>query len=109
MRRRGRRRPDDAADLGRRPYRRYAKALISAGTNDGDRAALGRLIALRDRVDAARVVWVVPASRYPAAQLVSRLATERGDGVLRIDSVLGPDRTRPTPAGYLRLANQLDF
>lgn len=89
------------------PEASYPVAILSAGSNDGSRASLPQLRALRDRVKANQVIWVVPASQFPAADMVRNLAVEYHDAVIHVDSLLGPDKVHPTPNGYKQVADQL--
>ena len=80
--------------------------IISLGSNDhaGVRT-LWELQQLRDRVDAERVFWILPANNSDVQNMVRVMARDHGDVVLPIDN-LQADHVHPGPAGYKKLAEQ---
>lgn len=65
--------------------------IISLGSNDGADPTAA-LIRLRDRIDARRVIWIVPAIRW--ADHVRRVADLYGDTTLIV--MAGPDGVHPS-------------
>jgi len=80
--------------------------IISLGSNDhaGVRT-LWELQKLRDRVDAERVFWILPANNPDVQNMVRVMAKDHGDVVLPIAN-LQADNVHPGPAGYKKLAEQ---
>lgn len=71
-----------AAVLKRTPVIEYASAVISAGANDADNPDLvDNLNAIRGRLNARRVVWLLPYNRDAAAS-ISWVAQRWGDRVI---------------------------
>jgi lysophospholipase L1-like esterase len=80
--------------------------IISLGTNDHDGVHTFReLQALRSRVDAERVYWIMPPIKPHVQDIVEIIARSRGDVIIRT-SKLSADGIHPTGAGYKELANQ---
>ncbi len=82
---------------------RARTAVISLGTNDA--AAVdseAHLRAVRARVQAQRVHWILPAQQA-AARAVARLAIEHGDVIVLVRHQ-GKDGIHPSRSGYARLA-----
>jgi lysophospholipase L1-like esterase len=88
--------------------------IISLGTNDHRYInTYQQLSALRSRIDARRVIWIMPAAVNPASGAnisgiqasVERLAKANGDAVLTIPRPMA-DRYHPTGAGYKNLADR---
>lgn len=79
--------------------------IISLGSNDykGIRT-LWELQQLRDRVQADRVFWIMPAIKPHVQKMVQTIANEHGDTVLPIIS-LQKDGVHPDNKGYRALAN----
>lgn len=81
--------------------------LISLGSNDvGVPNLEHHLQQVRDRVVQGEVTWLLSANNPLAAQQVQALARARGDRVIHVRQVVGPDGVHPSTAGYLRL-NQM--
>lgn len=79
--------------------------VISMGSNDPMNPNLLRnLRMLRAKVNADRVVWVMPYHRY-AAQAVQRVAHERGDGVVDLAGFKSGDQVHPK--NYVALAEKV--
>ena len=88
--------------------------IISLGSNDHRGVKTeAELMAMRDRVTASRVFWVLPYGNGQAAGVdiatiqatVKAIAAKHGDTVLPITRVQ-PDRIHPSWAGYKDIANQ---
>ena len=79
--------------------------IISLGSNDLKTLhTFKEVIALRQRVQADRVFWILPANKPEKAELIRMVATEYRDTVLPI-AKLSKDRVHPTMQGYQELAN----
>jgi hypothetical protein len=79
------------------PAHHYRIAYVSAGSNDMPnellRRDLGRnLFALRGRINAAEVVWIVPVHPYAATRV---LEVARYFGDRAVDFAPGPDHLHP--------------
>ena len=88
--------------------------IISLGSNDHKGVYTHKeLSAMRERVRATRVFWILPAGNNPIGgvdihyiqQVVKEIAEQHGDTVLPIRS-LGKDRVHPTGSEYRELALQ---
>jgi lysophospholipase L1-like esterase len=78
--------------------------IISLGSNDLKTLhTFKEVIALRQRVQASRVFWILPANKPEKAELIRMVATEYRDTVLPITK-LSKDRVHPTMQGYKELA-----
>lgn len=78
--------------------------VISLGANDSkNMKTLKELFALRQVVNAKRVIWVLPANNKNAAEAVSIVADKFEDKAVQI-SELSKDRVHPTAKEYKRLA-----
>ncbi|WP_343611123.1 SGNH/GDSL hydrolase family protein [Novosphingobium sp.] len=84
------------------------RVVISLGSNDRGIDTAPQIEAIRAQIEAARVVWIIPACNARAARAVETLAARYGDATLRIRS-LSPDRVHPTGREYRRLARRIDF
>ncbi|MCD5327856.1 hypothetical protein ACFFU8_09525 [Chromobacterium piscinae] len=93
--------------IGHVPKNHYYVAIISAGSNDGERASLVSLRMLRSYIQAQEVVWVIPSSKFKAALFVQYIAQEFGDRTISLDRVLSNDYTHPTNTGYRLLSSTL--
>ena len=60
-------------------------------------------MALRQRVDAKNVIWIVPANKPHKAELVRMVAKAFNDNVLPIPDI-SKDGVHPSPSGYKKLA-----
>jgi lysophospholipase L1-like esterase len=80
--------------------------IISLGSNDhaGVRT-LWELQKLRNRVDADRVFWILPANKPDVQQMVQLVAKDYGDIVLPIEK-LAKDKIHPSWSGYRKLAEE---
>jgi lysophospholipase L1-like esterase len=79
--------------------------IISLGSNDLKTLhTFKEVIALRQRVQADRVFWILPANKPEKAELIRMVAAEYRDTVLPI-AKLSKDRVHPTMQGYRELAN----
>lgn len=76
----------------------YTLIVISAGSNDV-KPSLDEYLALRNKCS-GRVVWLLPAKKHVAREFIERIAKERGDTVLDVRPLAGPDGIHPGPAGY---------
>lgn len=78
--------------------------VISLGSNDSkDMKTLSELFALRQVINAKKVIWVLPAKNKTAAQAVSIVADKFEDKTAQILEV-SKDLVHPTAKEYKRLA-----
>lgn len=78
--------------------------VISLGSNDSkDMKTLSELFALRQVINAKKVIWVLPAKNKAAAQAVSIVADKFEDKTAQILEV-SKDLVHPTAKEYKRLA-----
>jgi lysophospholipase L1-like esterase len=89
--------------------------VISLGTNDHKYVKTEQeLRKMRDRVQAKRVFWILPANNLPASEvsilfiqnIVKQLASEYNDIVIEIKS-LQPDKIHPSWAGYEQIVKEV--
>ena len=79
--------------------------IISLGSNDLKTLNTFReIIALRSRIKARRVFWILPANKPQKVELIQMVAAEYKDTILPIPNV-SKDRVHPTVQGYRELAN----
>lgn len=79
--------------------------IISLGSNDTKNIrTMWELQQLRDRVQADRVFWIIPAIKPDVQHMVKIVANSYGDTVLPITS-LQKDGVHPDSKGYRALAN----
>jgi lysophospholipase L1-like esterase len=79
--------------------------IISLGSNDTKNIrTMWELQQLRDRVQADRVFWIIPAIKPDVQHMVKIVANSYGDTVLPIMS-LQKDGVHPDGKGYRALAN----
>lgn len=79
--------------------------IISLGSNDTKNIrTMWELQQLRDRVQADRVFWIIPAIKPDIQHMVKIVANSYGDTVLPITS-LQKDGVHPDGKGYRALAN----
>jgi lysophospholipase L1-like esterase len=79
--------------------------IISLGSNDTKNIrTMWELQQLRDRVQADRVFWIIPAIKPDVQEMVKIVAESYGDTILPITS-LEKDRVHPDGKGYRVLAN----
>jgi lysophospholipase L1-like esterase len=79
--------------------------IISLGSNDTQNIrTIWELQQLRDRVQADRVFWIMPAIKPHIQQMVKIVADSYGDTVLPIIG-LEKDGVHPTTKGYKAIAN----
>ena len=77
--------------------------IISLGSNDFDRLNTEvELVALRTRVNADKVYWIVPAIKPSKQDIVKKVARSFGDTFI-IMPVVSTDGVHPTPRGYRQL------
>lgn len=80
--------------------------IISLGTNDHDGVnTFHELQAMRARVDAERVYWILPPIKPHIQEIVEIIARSRGDVILKT-SRLQKDGVHPSWAGYKELGAQ---
>lgn len=85
--------------------------IISLGTNDHKGVkTLGELTAMRNRVTAQQVYWIMPPCndkfcKPEVNEWVKQIANSRGDKIIST-SRLQADAIHPSWAGYKELANQ---
>ena len=89
--------------------------VISLGTNDHKYVKTEQeLRKMRDRVQAKRIFWILPANNLPASEvsilsiqnIVKQLASEYNDIVVEIKS-LQPDKIHPSWAGYEQIVKEV--
>jgi hypothetical protein len=86
---------------------RARTAVISLGVNDSaDIDTRAQLRAVRARVSAATVYWLLPgrAASARAREDVWAVARERSDRVIDVGPLAGPDGVHPPRDGYRQLA-----
>jgi lysophospholipase L1-like esterase len=88
--------------------------VISLGTNDHRYTdTYEQLSVLRSRINARRVIWIVPAAVNPSSGAnisiiqtsIDSIATANGDAILTIPRPMA-DRYHPTGRGYQQLARR---
>lgn len=80
--------------------------IISLGSNDLKTLhTFKEIIALRQRVSAGRVFWILPANKPEKAELIKMVAESYHDTVLPIAKV-STDKVHPTGQGYKELAKE---
>jgi lysophospholipase L1-like esterase len=78
--------------------------IISLGSNDLKTLNTFReIIALRSRIKARRVFWILPANKPQKVELIRMVAAEYKDTLVPIPKV-SKDRVHPTTQGYQELA-----
>lgn len=79
----------------------YSTAVISLGTNDGNTTVTkDTLLALRNRLNAERVLWILPPRSKPNQRaVVLEVARISQDGTISTSDV-SPDGIHPTARGY---------
>jgi lysophospholipase L1-like esterase len=78
--------------------------IISLGSNDLKTLNTFReIIALRSRIKARRVFWILPANKPQKVELIKMVAEEYKDTLVPIPNV-SKDRVHPTMQGYKELA-----
>jgi lysophospholipase L1-like esterase len=78
--------------------------IISLGSNDHKGIKTQEeLERLRDKVQAGRVYWILPAIKPDIQEIVKKVAAQHGDTVVSITR-LQPDGVHPSWAGYKELA-----
>lgn len=71
-------------------------AVISAGSNDPDNPKLmNNLHAIRAKITARRVVWILPYNRK-AAEVVKAVAVQHGDAYIDLSGFKTRDRVHPS-------------
>jgi hypothetical protein len=80
--------------------------IISLGSNDHQHVrTIWELQQLRDRVQADRVFWIMPAIKPDVQDMVRNVATSYGDTIIPITQ-LQPDKVHPTWTGYKQIAKE---
>jgi hypothetical protein len=89
----------------------YRFVVISLGTNDMATADIRtHLLKIRQKVQAARIIWVLPSDTERPEQRarVQRLAQDYGDLTVNISDLTGNDHVHPpTMAAYERVAKRI--
>ena len=81
------------------------RVLISLGSNDFDRPGTeASLRAIRSRIHAIEVTWLLSANNRLARDVARLIAREHGDRVIDVRIFVGPDGVHPNPIGYHRMA-----
>ena len=82
-------------------------AIISLGVNDDiSLDTLGNLRAVRARVAAQRVIWLLPGLKENVRSMIRTVASENGDRTLDTRPQVGRDHLHPNGAGYEIIAAQ---
>jgi lysophospholipase L1-like esterase len=80
--------------------------VISLGVNDtADMPTRASLQTLRASIDAAQVIWILPALKDDIRQTIRAVAAQHNDRVLDTTDQAGPDHLHPTTAGYRLIAS----
>lgn len=82
--------------------------IISLGSNDSANLnTFKQLDMLRQRIEADRVFWIVPAIKKDKQEIVWAVANKYRDGVVNSrNHDIGPDGVHPTQRGYKTIAKQ---
>jgi mannitol/fructose-specific phosphotransferase system IIA component len=82
--------------------------IISLGSNDHEHIkTIDELINLRNRVQADKVYWILPANNLDIQQIVENVAEMFQDWTIRIP-YLSKDGVHPTAKGYKRIGEITD-
>lgn len=80
--------------------------IISLGTNDHDGVnSFRELLAMRERVSADRVYWILPPIKPHIQDMVKIIAKNYNDVIITTNR-LQPDKIHPSWAGYKELGEQ---
>lgn len=80
--------------------------IISLGTNDHDGVnSFRELLAMRERVTADRVYWILPPIKPHIQDMVKIIAKNYNDVIITTNR-LQPDKIHPSWAGYKELGEQ---
>lgn len=80
--------------------------IISLGTNDHDGVnSFKELLAMRERVTAERVYWILPPIKPHIQDMVKIIAKNYNDTIITTNR-LQPDKIHPSWAGYKELGEQ---
>lgn len=83
----------------------YKTVIISLGSNDHKGVNTQKEIeAVRSRVNAKRVFWIMPAIKPNVQEIVRAVAEKNGDTIIPITR-LQRDGVHPSTAGYKEIAN----
>ena len=83
----------------------YKTVIISLGSNDYQGINTRKEVeAIREKVQAKRVFWVLPAIKPAVQEIIRETARHYGDTVIPI-SDLSKDGVHPTGKGYREIAN----
>lgn len=80
--------------------------IISLGVNDGNNPTYENLNAIRSKIKAPYVLWILPSKKDKSA-IVQHIAKKNTDYVIDISSVIGKDGIHPTIKGYQAIAQQI--
>lgn len=79
--------------------------VISLGVNDtADMQTRASLQTLRASIDAAQVIWILPALKDDIRQTIRAVAAQHNDRVVDTTGQAGPDHLHPTTSGYRLIA-----
>jgi len=81
--------------------------LISLGSNDvASVDTQENLLALRQRIHATTVTWLLSSNKIHAHDAAKRMAEKFGDRVIEVRPYVGSDGVHPTGKGYRAIADQ---
>ncbi|WP_202756940.1 SGNH/GDSL hydrolase family protein [Burkholderia cenocepacia] len=88
--------------------------IVSLGINDRDYPRTrANLEAVRARIRAAKVIWILPSGKLPFGvakkQDARYVATRHNDDMKNIDQTISTDGIHPTERGYRAIAKSLDI
>ena len=82
--------------------------IISLGSNDHPGVhTFKELLAMRQRVDAAKVYWIMPAIHPNVQDIIEIIARNFGDTIIKTKK-LQPDGVHPATSGYKELAKSIE-
>lgn len=82
-------------------------AVISLGVNDGATLdTIDNLRTVRSRIEANRVVWLLPGLKEHVRAMIRAVAAENGDSTLDTRPQVGRDHLHPNGAGYEVIARE---
>lgn len=83
-------------------------AVISLGINDGAISTRSNLAAIRNRLSAPNVIWILP-SHTDKKLIVQALARAHGDTAINVDKFISADGIHPTGKGYKLIASNINI